>query len=329
MKLRNNDVSYPNELRDRFPVFVEEELLDLIPVKVDMVFDFGSHARGEALPDADYDLFLLFHSLDPDKIILRRHSKDHEHFMGQAEEWRSQAKSVASGRQTMWWPFKLDDELDEQWRQGHSAKVSTFYVDTESFVSILLRGEIVVETLTAGQVYDPSGFFEEMKGILVEECDEDALIVYLARYANPSKFYNMIDVSDKWDVPRNWAKVMAIGLRRSLAALLLAKTSEFSFRTNYLCNKLTADLDKAEMEVIRTVYGMAFTGEGVLDLESRWRSDKESTLSYMREITEHVLGICLRITDILRPRTENTQLLRRNASPRLIDFLHRRWGRSY
>jgi predicted nucleotidyltransferase len=83
---------YLHELLEAFPTFIERRISKVLPVEVDVVFDIGSHAEGEALPNADYDLSVLFHSREPGKIVLRKHCEEHEWFLGTEEDWYNNAK---------------------------------------------------------------------------------------------------------------------------------------------------------------------------------------------------------------------------------------------
>lgn len=219
------------------------------------------------------------------------------------------------------WPSGLDRRLDQEWREIHGYKVSCLRVDTEAFINTLMGNHFVLETLTAGSVYDPSNILQDMQRIMAQECSPDALVKHLAGYARSSFFHKVIKECAQWDVPRNWAKVMAIGFRRSLAALHLERTGELSLSLNYLTQRLAADLKEEEIDTVNEVYGITFSEKGVSDLENRWQEKREPTLRYMKETTEDALATCLRVKSLLADRSGSTQLLPPTASQRLKNLL--------
>ena len=274
----------------------------MFPIEVDAIFDIGSHARGEALPNGDYDLFTLFHSKVKNAIVLRQFSKYHRHFLGSQKRWHNRAKSIAGKRKIMWWQYDWDNKIDEKWGSAHKTKVSTLYIDSEALIHILIKGPFVIETLGGHSFYDPSRFFSRLQRTLVESCDVEALIDQFSKYAEASYIHRMVNLADKHNVPRNWAKVMTMALRRSMGALLLWRKSVLSFGIQDLVSELQDMLSSCELNLIQQIYRMAFSQNGVTELLSKWSIDRKSTLSEMNELTASVLKFCSHAKSILECR---------------------------
>jgi len=321
MRIKEFTPIYPQELLKAFPIFIEETLSNMCSIEVDAVFDIGSHARGESLPNGDYDLVALFHSKVNEAIVLREYSEDHRWFLGSEEEWHYRAKGIAGSRKIIWSQSEMDDETDQEWKATHETKVSTLYIDLEAFIHILMREPFVIETLGGNSFYDPFRFFSRLQRTLVESCDVEALIDKSSKYAETSNISEMVKLADKYNVPRNWARVMTMGLRRSMGALLLWKKGILSFRVLDLMSELRNMFSSDELDLIQQIYDMAFSEEGVRELLSKWSSNRESTLSEMSELTASVLKICYRIKSTLECRKRLITPPVRDRASSLRDFL--------
>lgn len=100
----------------------------------------------------------------------------------------------------------------------HNTKVSTLYIDLENYVHLVMMGPFLIGSLEGYSFYDPFKFISRLKGVLMESCDVEALIDQFSNYAETSEAVKMVELANEYDVPRNWAKVMTMCLRRSLGS---------------------------------------------------------------------------------------------------------------